>query len=91
MAEIPRMSIEEARISLERLRDITHFGDPYQLAPVRWLAELHAILDVIATREAQRVYRLDHLTGVHVGYLHQRVLDVLRDFDRLVAERNQTP
>ncbi len=87
MADVPQMSLQEAHASLERLSAITQGGDLYQLAPQRWMTELHTILDVIATREAQRGYRLDHLTGVNMGYLHQRVLDILRDFHQLVAER----
>lgn len=87
MPQNPSMSAEEARASLEQLRDITHVGDPYQPAPLRWIAELHEILEAMAVREAQEVYRLDRLTAVNMGYLHNRVLDVLRDFDRLLAQR----
>ena len=87
MTETPSMSAKEARVSLEQLRDITHVCDPYQPAPLRWIAELHEILEAVAPREAHAVYLMDRLTGVNMGYLHQRVLDVLRDLDRLVTER----
>jgi len=87
MSENPSMSAEEARASLEQLRDVTHGDNSYQPAPARWIVEFHEILEAIATREAQVVLRLDELSGVTMGYLHNRVLDVLRDFDHLVAEQ----
>lgn len=39
---------------------------------------------MMTTREVQLVYRLDGLTAVTMGYPHNRVLEVLRDFDQLV-------
>jgi hypothetical protein len=88
MPQTPSMSAEEARAALERLREITDRGNPYQQTPRLWIAELHEIIEVIAIKEVRSVYRLDGLYGVTVGYLHNRVLDVLRDFDRLVAEQD---
>jgi hypothetical protein len=81
------MSIAAARDALEGLQEVTEGGDPYALAPQRWINELHGILTVIATRDAQCRYRLDHLSGINRGYLHRRVQAVLRDFDQLVDER----
>lgn len=87
MLQNPRMSVEEARASLEQLRDVTYGGISYQPAPRQWIVELHEILTAIATREAQQLYRLDGLHGVNMDYLHNRVLDVLRDFEQVVAKR----
>lgn len=87
MPQNPSISVEEARAALKRLRDLTHGDNPYQQPPARWIVEFHEILEVVATREAQAVYRVDGLLGVTMGYLHNRILDVLRDFDRLVAEQ----
>ena len=87
MPHNPSMSAEETRAALARLRDITGELNPYQQVPRQWIAEFHAIIEAVAPREAHAVYRLDGLYGVTVGYLHHRVLDVLRDLDRLVAGR----
>ena len=82
-----RLIIAAARDALEGLQEVTAGGDPYALAPQRWIDELHETLAVIATRDAQRRYRLDHLSGINRGYLHSRVQAVLQDFDQLVDER----
>ena len=82
-----RMSIGAARDALEGLQEVTEGGDPYALAPQRWINELHDVLTVIATRDAQCRYRLDHLSGINRRYLHSRVQELLRDFDQLVDER----
>ena len=81
------MSIAAARDALEGLQEVTAGGDPYARAPQRWIDELHDVLAVIATPDAQRRYRLDDLTGINRSYLHRRVQAVLRDFDQLVDER----
>lgn len=88
MPQKPRMSSEEAWASLEQLRDVTRSAPAYDPAPPRWITELHEILEAIAVSEAQALYRLDGMTGVNMRYLHNRVLDVLRDFDRLVEEQH---
>ena len=81
-----RLIIAAARDALEGLQEVTAGGDPYALAPQRWIDELHDVLTVIATPDAQRRYRLDDLTGINRKFLNSRVQAVLRNFDRLVAE-----
>lgn len=86
-AEYPAtMGITEARATLERLREITGKADPYQLAPPRWIAEMHDALKAVVSRENVQRYRLDGLQGVNMGYMHRRVGTVLEEFDGLVME-----
>lgn len=81
----PLMQVSEARARLERLQDETALAEPYQLVSAQHIARLHEALESIAAQPAQVAYRLDGLSAINMRYLHQRVTDVLGDFDGLVA------
>lgn len=78
--------VAAARTTLEQLARRTESGNPFAAAPQSWIDELHEVIAVIAARDAQPRYRLDRLLGIHQRYLHNYVLTILRNFDRLVAE-----
>lgn len=80
------MSLTQARMTLEQLRDDTAAADPIQAAPPFWIAEMHRALRAIAPQEEVQRRRLDGLLGINMAYLHKRVLSILIDFDQIVAE-----
>lgn len=86
MRRKPPMSLVQARMTLEQLRDDTSAADPFQSAPPFWIAEMHRALRAIAPQEEVQRRRLDGLLGINMAYLHKRVLAILNDFDQIVAE-----
>ena len=93
MRRKPPMSVLEARVTLEHLLDETAAADPNHPAPPFWIAEMHRALRAIAPQDEVQRRRVDGLPGINMAYLHKRVLAILNDFDKLVAEnpRLQVP
>jgi hypothetical protein len=81
------MSVAEARAALERLRDSSGSVPKHHPAPRRFINDLHAALIPIATVKQQTLYRMDNAVDAPMGYLHNRVVEVLANFDTLLAER----
>lgn len=86
MVQHARMSTAEARDVVERLHEGTQQNSPYHPAPPDWIAELHQVIEAIAPLPRRSRYRMDRLAGIDMAYLHRRVVQVLEDFDHLVAE-----
>ena len=77
--------VARARATLERLQDDTATADPYDLAPLHYIADLHEVLASIPLTSTLGAYRLDGLHGINMRFLHARVGKVLHDLDGLVA------
>ena len=86
MRRKPPLSLSEARVTLEQLRDGTLAADPLQPAPPFWIAEMHRALRAIAPQDEVQRLRLDGLLGINMAFLHKRVQIILNDFDQIVAE-----
>jgi hypothetical protein len=86
MAAPPKMTVEEARTTLETLYAASQAADPSVLAPTDWIKHLHTAGRVVATRDVQYRYRVDGILGVTIGHLSRRVTTLLDDFDGLVED-----
>jgi hypothetical protein len=86
MAAAPKMSVEEARTTLDYLRAATQAADPSVLVPTDWIKRLNQVTRVVAPREVQHRYRVDGVLGVTMGHLSRRVTALLHDFDGLVED-----
>lgn len=86
MAAALKMTVEEARATLEYLHAATQAADPRALAPTDWIKRLHTVGRVVAVREVQHRYRVDGIMGVTIGHLSRRVTALLHDFDGLVED-----
>lgn len=77
--------VARARAILERLQDDTATADPYDLAPLQYIADLHEVLSSTGWTSALEAYRLDGLHAINMRYLHARVGNVLHELDGLLA------
>lgn len=82
---IARLTVNEARATLKQLYIETTIANPGEVAPVRWVSEMHQALRSIAAREDVQRLRLDGLHQISASYLHRRVAQILDEFDHLVA------
>jgi len=71
---------EVALLALEDLRRQVSRARPTQAAPAAWIACLDQALRVIASPEDQRHFGLGRQPVVTVETLHQRLIEVLRQF-----------
>jgi hypothetical protein len=86
MAAPPKMSVEEARATLETLHAATQAADPSVLVPTDWIKRFHTVVRVVAARDVQHRYRVDGVLGITMGHLSRRVTALLTDFDGLVED-----
>ena len=86
MAPPLKMSVEEARTTLEEIQAATQAADPGAPAPADWIKRLHEAARVVAARDVQHRYRVDGLFGVTMRQLSRRVTALLSDFDALVED-----